>query len=123
MRKAILVDTVRGFVVFDIGETGEQQYESIRDAVGGILQYVPLGNGLFMWCHDEGKLLGLPVNGGASLLWRYFHGETDFIAGPAVITGGPKDELTLGLTQDDIEYIIDIWEDLSARVGLIIKEG
>lgn len=123
MRKAILVDPVRGFVMMDIGETGDEQYESIRDTVGGILQCVPLGNGLFMWCHDEGKLIGLPVNGGASLLWRYFHRATDFIAGPAVITGGAEDELTLGLTQDDIEYIMGIWEDLSARVGPLLGKG
>jgi hypothetical protein len=123
MPKAILMDPVKGFVMMDIGDTHNGQYDSIRDAVGGILQCVVLGNGLFMWLHDEGKLIGLPVNGGASLLWRYFHGDTDFIVGPVVITGQPEEEIIMGLTQDDIEYIMGIWEDLSARVGPSIREG
>jgi hypothetical protein len=41
-----------------------------------------------MWCNEEGKLTGLPVNPVATAMWTRYFGETDVIVGNVVFTGG-----------------------------------
>ena len=55
--------------------------ENLQAAVGGLIQAIDLAPELTMWCNDEGKLMGLPVNPVATALWTRYYGETDVIVG------------------------------------------
>lgn len=67
-------------------------YRDIQHAVGGCFDLVvsETGNTSF-WLHDEGKLIGLPVNQTATvMLWQLnqnFVGR-DVLVGPILVTGG-----------------------------------
>jgi hypothetical protein len=74
----------------------EPTLEHMQPLVGGLLQVVnlesPPGS---LYCHDEGKLMGLPTNGRATaLLWQFNPAfiHQDFVAGDAFICGAPDEE-------------------------------
>jgi hypothetical protein len=72
------------------------EYDTLKDAVGGYIEAVYLDKGVMLWCNEEGKLIGLPHNlsiGGASL-----EGDLIFTADDG--EGGNKD-----LTDEQVEYI------------------
>lgn len=70
------------------------ELETLQGIVGGYIEAVA-GNPdytLTFWINEEGKLLGLPPNRRATLLWwRAFPQMIgrDILCGPAVLTGGP----------------------------------
>jgi hypothetical protein len=58
---------------------------------GGNVQGVDFPNGDYMIMHEEGKLIGLPMNIEATLLWRlafdndnYITGRKGWVAGPVI---------------------------------------
>lgn len=76
--------------------------ENLQEAVGGLIQAVDLSSNLTMWCNEEGKLNGLPVNPVATAMWTRYFGETDVIVGNVVFTGGSDEEgETTGLLNED----------------------
>lgn len=91
---------------YDISEVNA---ESINEIVGGWFQAVPVGQ-FTLWVNEEGKLLGLPHNEMAQVLWDKNYGKgTDYIVGNALITGGVDDEgETLGLTTEQRHDLIDL---------------
>lgn len=79
--------------------------ESMQEIVGGSIQYVHLGsiteieelNDYVMYCNEEGKLLGLPLN---------LIAPADFVVGDFFITKLDDDGESVSLTNDDIEKIV-----------------
>lgn len=63
-------------------------YEKIRDGVGGWIEYVPTADGNYMYCHEEGKLLGLPVNEKATSMIDF----DDIIVGDVVVMDAKEEE-------------------------------
>lgn len=61
--------------------------ESLQSAVDGWIEGIPLGNGAFMYCNEEGKLKGLPANLIATTLFQAHYGKTDIICGDVAIVG------------------------------------
>lgn len=57
--------------------------ERLQEIVGGLIQYVPVNSGGFLYCNEEGKLIGLPDNNYATMIARLFAG--DYIAGDVVV--------------------------------------
>ena len=62
-----------------------------QDFVGGMVECVTWPNGDLLIVNEEGKLMGLPLNPEATLLWRmtftkdkYVTGYDDFVVGPAI---------------------------------------
>ena len=62
-----------------------------QDFVGGMVECVTWPNGDLLIVNEEGKLMGLPLNPEATLLWRmtfdndnYVTGRKDFVVGPAI---------------------------------------
>jgi hypothetical protein len=105
MRKALIIQTDGIIHSIELGNTPSEEYEALSGAVGGYIQQVPLGeSGLMLWCNEEGKLIGLPRNQGATNVWTEFWGPTDVMVGDCVITGGIDwdSELTLGLTHAQV---------------------
>jgi len=82
------------------------ELETLQEAVGGLIQAVDLTPSLTMWCNEEGKLIGLPVNPVATAMWTRYFGETDVIVGDVVFTGGcDEDGNTTALLDEDAEKI------------------
>lgn len=67
--------------------------EELRETVGGTVQWVPLPSGKVFICHDEGRLIPLPVNENAGKEWakeypieKYPHNNVDSIHGDIIIS-------------------------------------
>ncbi len=70
----------------------EPDLKAAQDFVGGLVQGVQFPNGDYMLMNEEGKLIGLPLNPEATLLWRvtfdndnFITGRKDWVAGPAIL--------------------------------------
>ena len=62
-----------------------------QDFVGGMVECITFPNGDLLIINEEGKLMQLPLNPEATLLWRmtftkdkYAFGYDDFVVGPAL---------------------------------------
>ena len=72
----------------------EKKTPTLKEAqafVGGMVECVTWPNGDLLIVNEEGKLMGLPLNPEATLLWRmtftkdkYVTGYDDFVVGPAI---------------------------------------
>ena len=69
----------------------EPDLKSAQDFVGGIVECITFPNGDLLIINEEGKLMNLPLNPEATLLWRmtftkdkYVTGYDDFVVGPAI---------------------------------------
>lgn len=89
---------------------GTESYDTLNTAIGGYIQCVPLQvSQVNIWLHEEGKIIGLPHNPRAQLLWEHSYGRTDSIVGPAVFTGGADDEgETVGLTHTELLLVASV---------------
>ena len=70
----------------------EPTLESAQEFVGGNVEGITFPNGDYLIVNEEGKLIGLPLNPEATLLWRltfdndnFITGRKDFVAGPAIL--------------------------------------
>jgi hypothetical protein len=106
MAKALVVTTDGQFEVID-----EISLKTLQAKVGGWVQAVDLTETLTLWANEEGKLVGLPVNGFATELWESrFGAGTDIIVGDIVLTGGTDDEgETLSLTDNQVEALVALF--------------
>lgn len=85
---------------------GESQLKVLQDAVGGWVQAVDFTQDLTLWCNEEGKLNGLPINPMATFLWEKYFGFTDVICGNVIFTGGTGEEgETLGLNEQTADEL------------------
>lgn len=57
----------------------------VRDVVGGYVQAVSLSRKEIMLMNEEGKLLNLPVNVEATLLYKSKTGIADYIHGDVIV--------------------------------------
>ena len=69
----------------------EPDLKSAQDFVGGIVECITFPNGDLLIINEESKLINLPLNPEATLLWRmtftkdkYVTGYDDFVVGPAL---------------------------------------
>lgn len=95
--------------------------ETIRGLVGGDLEAVSLGDEAVMYINEEGKLLGLPVNGHATRMLAVSDSPlgipSDYIAGNAVVFGRyDADGRNDGYEHDVPASVLD----LIARAGVPI---
>ena len=63
-----------------------------QDFVGGMVECITWPNGDLLIVNEEGKLIGLPLNPEATLLWKmtfdndnYVTGRKDVVVGPAIL--------------------------------------
>ena len=69
----------------------EPDYKAVSKFVGGMVEAVTFPNGDLLLLNEEGKLMGLPLNPEATLLWKmtfdndnYVTGRKDIVVGPAI---------------------------------------
>jgi len=95
-------------------------YEPLSNAIGGLIELVPVkpdywaasadsDTSLTIWCNEEGKLLGLPFNKTATELWAAVDEYGCVEAGDrlvgTVVVQGPVDEN--GDTTDCPDWVFD----------------
>ena len=117
MKTALRINTDFTTEVLDLSSN---EYNQLRDAVGGLIQPVDLKPDLTLWCNEEGKLInGMEVNVIGTHLYEKSYSMTDVIMGNIVLTGGTDDEgETLPLPSTWLAYVEEIAERLrSARAG------
>lgn len=91
----------------DIADNNKE-LENLQREVGGSVQAVDLSPTITMWCNEDGKNIGLPINYAATRIWTKVFGYTDIIMGKVVFTGGVDDEgETLPLSKEDEQVILD----------------
>jgi hypothetical protein len=105
MKKIVKISTNKPMEIIELDNQDGSMLKVLQDAVGGYVQVVDLKENLSLWCNEEGKMLGLPANHFATILWEKRFGKTDVIVGNAVFTGGTDSEgQTLGLTDEQIAW-------------------
>ena len=69
----------------------EPSLKEAQDFVGGMVECITFPNGDLLIINEEGKLIGLPLNPEATLLWKmtfdndnYVTGRKDIVVGPAI---------------------------------------
>ena len=89
-KKNTLSTDANEFVIID-DEKNTPTLKSAQDFVGGTVECITFPNGDVLIINEEGKLIGLPLNPEATLLWRmtfdndnYVTGRKDFVVGPAL---------------------------------------
>jgi hypothetical protein len=114
MKKAIQIKTDGTFTELDISENS---LETLQQGVEGLVQAIDLAEDLTMWCNEEGKIMSLPHNPYGQALWTMTYGNTDYIVGDIVLTGGTDSEgETLGLTPARIFYLKSVAVAISQMV-------
>lgn len=105
MVKAITITTDNIVTCFDMSTNS---LELLQKAVGGYVQAIDLDDTLTLWCNEEGKMMNLPHNEKAQILWdNVFGSGTDYIVGDVVLTGGADDEgEIIGLTDEQINNLV-----------------
>ena len=70
----------------------EPTLKSAQEFVGGYVEGITFPNGDYLIVNEEGKLMNLPLNPEATLLWRatfdndnFITGRKDFVVGPAIL--------------------------------------
>jgi len=117
MKTALRINTDFTTEVLDLSSN---EYNQLRDTVGGLIQPVDLKPDLTLWCNEEGKLInGMEVNVIGTHLYEKSYAMTDVIMGNIVLTGGTDDEgETLPLPFTWLAQIEELAERLrSARAG------
>jgi hypothetical protein len=112
MRKAILLDVDGNLssIDLDAGNT----LKILQNAVEGWVQAVDFTADLTIWVNEEGKLNNLPINAKATKIWAHFFGNTDYMSGNAVFTGGTDEEgETLAISADAEAFIYQQAESIN----------
>lgn len=65
---------------------------SMQDAVGGYIEHVAINSEVSMFVNEEGRLLELPINHFATLVFASAYQTHDTIHGDVVFTGATDDE-------------------------------
>ena len=70
----------------------EPTLEEAQEFVGGYVEGITFPNGDYLIVNEEGKLMNLPLNSEATMMWRatftkeeYSFGYDDFVVGPAIL--------------------------------------
>ena len=82
----------------------ENELSALQAAVDGYIDTVTLGNGIVVLVNEEGKLLGLPVNG--QLLYWPLH--RDVLFGTVVFVRSDGDEFA-PVWDGDMDWVRQFW--------------
>ena len=89
-KKNTLSTDANEFVIID-DEKNTPTLISSQDFVGGMVECIGWPNGDLLIVNEEGKLMGLPLNPEATVLWKmtfdndnYITGRKDIVVGPAI---------------------------------------
>jgi hypothetical protein len=80
--------------------------QPIQQAVGGYIEGVPIAEGAVLYCNEEGKLQGLPVNEAgnrlADVTIPWFRQQGDFLVGDCLVFGTLDEDGALDEVEHDV---------------------
>jgi len=95
-----------------LAEVEEVDYDLLSSSVNGLVELVSIDRDVDMWLNEEGKLLNLPTNIIATILWNKVFNNPDIIKGDIIITGGADDMgNSVGLSDESLTNILMAIED------------
>jgi hypothetical protein len=95
-----------------LAEVEEVDYDLLSSSVNGLVELVSIDRDVDMWLNEEGKLLDLPTNIIATILWNKVFNNPDIIKGDIIITGGADDMgNSVGLSDESLTSILMAIED------------
>jgi len=90
MTKDIKLNECKFKIIKD--QKDEPDLKAAQKFVGGMVQGIEFPNGDYLIINEEGKLMNLPLNSEATMMWRatftkdkYLFGYDDFVVGPAIL--------------------------------------
>lgn len=87
----------------------ENNLKTLQDIVGGYIEYVDISqDGLQMIVNEEGKLMDLEYNLGATLLFNTTHLYNDMILGNAIIVNTDDEGENKSITKEDIDTVKEL---------------
>ena len=100
-------------VITTKGEYEEREIDNnlktLQDIVGGYIEYVDISqDGLQMIVNEEGKILDLEYNLGATLLFNTTHLYNDMILGNAIIVNTDDKGENKSITKEDIDIVKEL---------------
>jgi hypothetical protein len=96
----------------EVMEVEQIEYDTLYEAVNGLVELVSINEDIDMWLNEEGKINGLEPNIIASLIYNKVFPNFDVIMGDVVITGGADDEgNTVGLSDESIHDVMALIQD------------
>lgn len=96
----------------EVMEVEQIEYDTLYEAVNGLVELVSINEDIDMWLNEEGKVNGLEPNIIASLLYNKVFPNFDVIMGDVVITGGADEEgNTVGLSDQSIQDVMALIQD------------
>lgn len=100
-------------VITTKGEYEEREIDNnlktLQDIVGGYIEYVDISqDGLQMIVNEEGKILDLEYNLGATLLFNTTHLYNDMILGNAIIVNTDDEGENKSITKEDIDTVKEL---------------
>lgn len=100
-------------VITTKGEYEEKEIDNnlktLQDIVGGYIQYVDISqDGLQMIVNEEGKIMDLEYNLGATLLYNTTHLYNDMILGNAIIVNTDNEGENKSITKEDIDTVKEL---------------
>jgi hypothetical protein len=116
-KRAVVIEPGGAQYILDISS---DEYRQLSDTVGGLIEAVPLGETMTMWCNEEGKISGLDLNLFATSLFAQHHGPTDLIVGSVIITGEDGSGDAVDLTDAQIEALRNIEMTTVIPVNLLL---
>jgi Domain of unknown function (DUF3846) len=66
----------------------ENTLKAYQAIIGGCIEYVPICEGVSLFCHEEGKIINLPP----SAIWIHSGSVHDILQGPLIVTGPIDDK-------------------------------
>jgi hypothetical protein len=94
-------------------------FRELQKLVGGYVQVIALRGqfaGYELWLNEEGKLMNLPFNTVATLIWEECYGRTDVVVGNAVITRiSDAEGVTPSMTPTQVAKVLGLikgWTEL-----------
>lgn len=100
-------------VITTKGEYEEREIDNnlktLQDIVGGYIEYVDISqDGLQMIVNEEGKIMDLEYNLGATLLFNTTHLYNDMILGNAIIVNTDDEGENKSITKEDIDTVKEL---------------
>lgn len=100
-------------VITTKGEYEEREIDNnlktLQDIVGGYIEYVDISqDGLQMIVNEEGKILDLEYNLGATLLYNTTHLYNDMILGNVIIVNTDDEGENKSITKEDIDTVKEL---------------
>jgi Domain of unknown function (DUF3846) len=84
---------------------GDNELGALQELVGGWIEYVPTEQPVTLYCNEEGKIEGLPLNELATQLFGQLLMPGDYLAGDIVALGPLDDEgESTSVSEDMLAY-------------------